>query len=280
VSEAIDWALVAARFATFGMAILLFGSAVFPVLMPATAAGSRPRWWRLGPAALVLATVAYLTLLGREVSAAPGWPAPGVVVELAVGTGFGRALMATAACALAVALVAYRWARLALSGAALAGLAFVGHAADGEGAAGALRIGVMALHLLAVGAWLGTLAPLILALTRDPAAAFDTLKRFGALGVAAVFVVVATGLCTLAFVAVEARGALGLSYLRTLGVKLALVAALLGVAGFNRWRLTPLAANRPDRAIARLRLTVVAEQALGAGAVACVALLGQLDPTM
>jgi putative copper resistance protein D len=257
MSEAIDWALVAARFAAFGLAILLFGSAVFPVLMPATAPRSPSQWWRLGPAAaaLALAALAYLTLLGREVSAAPGWPAPGVVTELVFGTGFGRALSATAACAFALALGAgaNRWARLALSGVALASLAFVGHAADGEGAAGALRIGVMALHLLAVGAWLGTLGPLISAVTRDQRAAFVTLKRFGALG---------------------------LAYLRTLGVKLALVAALLGVAALNRWRLTPLAANRPDQAIAMLRWTVALEQTLGAGAVACVALLGQLDPAM
>jgi putative copper resistance protein D len=279
MSEAIDWTLVAARFATFGLAILLFGSALFPVLTPAAgAAGWRAR---LAAAALALAAGTYLALLACEASGVAGWPGADVVVQLAVGIGFGRALTVTAACAFALALGggANRWARLALSGVALASLAFVGHAADGEGAAGALRIAVMALHLLAAGAWLGALAPLVAAITGDPATAFATLKRFGALGVIAVFVIVATGLCSVAFVA-AARGMLGLAYLRTLGVKLALAAVLLGVAGLNRWRLTPLAADQPDRAVALLRRTVILEQALGAGIVACVALLGQLDPTM
>jgi putative copper resistance protein D len=86
-----------------------------------------------------------------------------------------------------------------LSGAALAAFAFVGHGADGAGLVGVARLGLMATHLLAVGAWLGALAPLARALAQAGPAAPRLLERFGAIAAVAVTLVVATGLGTLAW---------------------------------------------------------------------------------
>jgi putative copper resistance protein D len=279
VSEGVDWTIVAVRFATYGLAILLFGRAVFRTVQPA-AAPARSRFAAVPPVALAAAALAYLALLAGEAGGAAGWPTGQMMLTLATGTGFGRALVATAACALALPFVRQPRPRLVLAGVALASLAFVGHAADGEGARGALRLAVMAIHLLAVGAWLGALAPLAAAVVADRAGAAATLKRFGNLAILAVFVVLGAGLCSLAFVVADARGAIGPAYLRTLAIKLVLVAALLAVAAVNRWLLTPLAAAQPDRAIGWLRASILVEQALGAATVAAVAVLGQLDPTM
>ncbi|HEY1750835.1 MAG TPA: CopD family protein [Caulobacteraceae bacterium] len=279
VAESIDWAIVAVRFATYGLAILLFGAALFRTLQPAPGP-ARSRVAAAAPLALGLAALTYLALLARQANGGAGWPPADLTITLAVGTGFGRALVATAACGLALAVVRQSRPRLVLSGVALAGLAFVGHAADGEGPRGLLRLAVMALHLLAVGAWLGALGPLAAALIRDRDAAPAMLRRFGNLALLAVFVVLGAGLCSLAFVIADARGAIGGAYLRALVVKLLLVAALLAVAAVNRWLLTPLAARDADRAIRWVRASIAAEQALGAAVIAAVAVLGQLDPAM
>ena len=92
--------------------------------------------------------------------------------------------------------------------------------------------------------------------------------------------VLVTGAATLVFVALDTRAGLGRAYLQTLAVKLAFVLGLLALAGVNRFRLTRLMAREPARATRLLRRTILAEQALGLGALASVALLGQLDPAM
>jgi putative copper export protein len=63
-------------------------------------------------------------------------------------------------------------------------------------------------------------------------------------------------------------------------LKLAFVAGLFAIAAVNRFKLTPMARRDPVRARAALRRAIVLEQGLGLGAVASVALLGQLDPMM
>jgi putative copper resistance protein D len=282
LSDAVDPALVAVRFLAFGLAMLAFGRASFELYAP-TARASRVADIAIG-AALALAALAYTVLLAREATGAAGWPDPAAVAMIWRETGFGRALVTTAAAALALALlglarVALRWPELALAGVALAALAFVGHGADDVGLRGGARLAVLAVHLLAVAAWLGALPGLWLALGRDrrPLA---LLNRFGWVGGASLALVLITGSATLVFVALDARGGLGRAYVRTLVVKLAFVLGLLVLAAVNRFRLTPLMARAPDRARRLLRATIVAEQLLGLGALASVALLGQLDPSM
>jgi putative copper resistance protein D len=282
LSEAVDPALVAVRFFAFGLAMLAFGRTSFEVYAP-TPRASRVADMAID-AALALAALAYAVLLAREATGSAGWPDAAAVAMIWRDTGFGRALAVTTAAALALALAVLvraplRWLRLALAGAALAALAFVGHGADDTGLRGGARLAVLAVHLLAVAAWLGALPGLWLALARDrrPLA---LLARFGWVGGASLALVLVTGCATLVFVALDARGGLGRAYVRTLVVKLAFVLGLLALATVNRFRLTPLMARAPDRARRLLRATIVAEQLLGLGALASVALLGQLDPAM
>jgi putative copper resistance protein D len=284
VSGAVDPWLVAVRFATYGLAILVFGSAVYRVLIDPTS--ERPRNITVGlfAAALSVSALAYLQLLAREVVGAPGWPPLDVAAELVVTTGFGRALASTAVVAAALALLAWRASRprlwLGLAGITLGALAFVGHAADGEGLAGGARLATMALHLLAIGAWLGALPALWSAVRREGSTAHVTLRRFGRLGAIAVTLVLVTGLGSLAFVFLMGRCRLAATYPQVLALKLAFVSGLLVLAAANRFWLTPRVAHDPDLALATLRRTIAAEQVLGAAAIAAVAWLGQLDPSM
>ena len=284
MSDAVDPALVVVRFFTYGLAILLFGSATFRLyILPRGDRGAGLRV--VAPAALAVSTLAYAVLLAREVADAPGWPPASVLADLYATTGFGRALATTCAAAALIATAGlFRQdeprRRLALSGVALVALAFVGHAADGQGPTGAARLAVMVLHLLAVGAWLGALPLLAIALRANGPDALPLLHRFGSLGAVAVVLVLATGVGSLAFVALATPAALGPVYVRVLLVKLFLVLGLLMVAAINRFRLTPAIAADAEQALRALRRSIVLEQALGLGAILTIAILGQLDPTM
>jgi putative copper resistance protein D len=285
VSETPDLAIVAARFATFGLAILLFGAAAFDLYAPTPA--PRPAAAQARSAASVLLAVAaltYVALIAREASGDPGWPGLGLVAAVYTQTGFGLALGVVLLAALGLGLTpgspGFRWPRLIVSGVAIAALAFVGHGADDSGLNGDLRVLLLAAHLLAVAAWLGALPRLYLALTPGSSDSPALLRRFGVVGAICVATVVATGAGTLIFMAVTAGGRLGSAYATALFVKLTFVFALLCVAAVNRFWLTPQVARDPERARKALRRTIVLEQALGVGALASVAVLGQLDPTM
>jgi putative copper resistance protein D len=261
--------------------MLAFGWAVFDWAIARKEASARAQRTTTG-AGLALFALAYLTLLAREASGAEGAPEPSLVAALAVSTGFGRALLASAFVGLQLAVWAEppRRLRVALAGVGLAALAFVGHAADGEGLLGALRLAVMAAHLLAVGAWLGALPGLYLALRDQTSAAYPLLRRFGVLGAASVGLVLASGLASLAFVAAEAHWRLGTAYVGVLLAKLAVVIGLLIVAWVNRFRLTPRVKLDAAATLAALRRSILIEQGLAVLAVGAVAVLGQLDPTM
>ncbi len=281
MNEAVDPALVAVRIFAFGLAMLAFGRAAFGLYAPAPRRGGAVQ--AATGALLALAAIAYAVLLAREAVGVPGWPDAQAVEMIWSDTGFGRALAATTIAATALTVLGLarptlRWPAASLAAIALCALAFVGHGADDIGMRGAARLAVLALHLLAVGAWLGALPALWLAL-RD-GQPLHLVQRFGLVGGVSVAAVLVTGAATLVFVALDTRAGLGRAYLQTLAVKLAFVLGLLVLAGVNRFRLTRLMAREPARATHLLRRTILAEQALGLGALASVALLGQLDPGM
>ena len=286
MNEAPDLAIVAARFVTFGLAMLLFGAAAFDLYAPAATLGTKPAssWRRAAAALLGLAALGYVALLAREASGDPGWPSPDFIADIYTQTGFGLAFAVVQGAAVALALLPasprWRWTRLVLSGAAAVAFAFVGHGADDIGPRGGLRLLLLGAHLLAVGAWLGALPGLYRALAPGGAERLALLRRFGIVGAICVAAVVATGVGTLIFVVITAGGRLGSAYFTALFVKLSFVFALLCVAAINRFWLTPKLKRDPNHARRALRRTIVLEQALGLGALASVAVLGQLDPTM
>jgi putative copper resistance protein D len=267
-------------------ALALFGSACFSIYAASDLRGSRSLLFRIGPPALaVTGALVWIVLLGRQMEGAPGLPSAAALSQICLMTGFGRALCAAALLSLALAGLNLRrdgWgaARIGLSAALLMCLAFVGHAAAAPGVSGDVRVAVMAVHLLAAGLWLGGLPSLARAMRQEGPAAARLLRRFGAVALAAVCAILATGVGSSLFVLGMTGGRLGPGYLAVLSAKLALVAALLGLAAVNRFRLTPQLERGGEPAVAALRRTVLLEQLCGVGVIAAVALLGQLDPSM
>lgn len=174
-------------------------------------------------------------------------------------------------------------AERALTIAALASLALVGHAAAVDGAAGWLQRGVLALHLLAAAAWVGAL-PVLWHTARElpPAQLADGLRRFSAVGIGLVALVLASG-ATSAWWRTGSLGALvDGDYGRLLATKVGLVALMGVVALRNRNHYTPaLAATATPRATeglrAGLRRSLAAESALGGAVVLLAAFLAAAE---
>lgn len=167
---------------------------------------------------------------------------------------------------------------------ALATLAWGGHAGASEGGIGALHRASDILHLIAASAWLGTLALLLLALARSSTPAADliaALRRFALTGTLIVGALFVTGIINLwAITGLDALPELATTdYGRTLGLKLALFAAMLGFAAFNRWLLTPRLEQGARNGLRRLRTSASFEAALAVGVVLAVAILGTRSPT-
>jgi copper resistance protein D len=202
-------------------------------------------------------------------------------------TAMGKAWLVRLALSLLLA-AALPWksapiARLALSGLLLASLALTGHANMDEGTRGVLHILNDALHLLAAGAWLGSLLALpgCLARLRDPAfctEAKTALRRFSSAGHLAVALAIATGIVNTVLVLGRWPTDFTSTYQMLLVAKIALVAGMIGLALVNRYIFVPRMVTEPDRAIIQIRNGTYAELALGAGVLALVAFFGILDP--
>jgi len=173
--------------------------------------------------------------------------------------------------------------RWALSGFLLTSLALTGHADMDEGTRGVLHILNDALHVLAGGAWLGSLLvlPGCLARLRDPAFCTDAksaLRRFSSAGHLAVALVIATGIINTVLVLRRWPTDFTSTYQMLLATKIAFVAGMTGLALMNRYIFVPRMLTKPDRAILQIRNGTYGELALGAGVLALVAFLGILDP--
>jgi putative copper resistance protein D len=168
--------------------------------------------------------------------------------------------------------------------------AWFGHSADGTGLYRASMITVYAIHTLATAAWVGGLPTLLFALVEQrrfgPAEArdctLDVCSRFSSMAMVAVTLVVASGIAN---AGLRVGGSFGKlfdsSYGDVLLKKLAVVAAMLAVAFFNRFIATPrLRAASPKgmRQITWLRYSVAFDIALGALVLGASAILGITMP--
>jgi putative copper resistance protein D len=173
--------------------------------------------------------------------------------------------------------------RLVLSGCLLASLALTGHANMDEATRGVLHSLNDALHVLAGGAWLGSLLALpgCLARLRDPAfctEAKTALRRFSSAGHLAVALVIATGIVNTVLVLQRWPTDFTSTYQMLLVTKIACVAGMTGFAVMNRYVFVPRMLTHPDRAMIQIRNGTYAELALGAGVLVLVAFIGILDP--
>ena len=165
---------------------------------------------------------------------------------------------------------------LALAGAALLTFSLQGHgAADGDWLAVALDW----LHLAAMAAWLGGIAPLALLLARRDAAgvpASALVPRFSAVALVSVAALAVSGAYA-AWIHVGNVGALlSTTYGRALLVKLGIFAALIVLGALNLLAFSPRL--KRSGAAAWLRRSVRAELALGAALLLAAGTLLAVSP--
>jgi copper transport protein len=160
----------------------------------------------------------------------------------------------------------------ALSAVAMAGVG-VSLAASGHAATASpqwLTRPVVFIHGVGIAYWVGALAPLAAMAWRPTPALMTVLNRFSRVAVPVVGLLVLTGL-TLSVVQLESWDAIiETKYGFILSIKLILVAVLLGLAGLNRFLLTPaITADPPNtRPLAR---SILAECVVAVGILAVVA---------
>jgi len=212
----------------------------------------------------LVSSVASLAFQGLDVLGLPlSAIAAAAPWKVALGTSLGPALLIAIA-AMGLSLLALRrpltgMARV-LSALAMAGvglsLAATGHAATAPPQV--LTRPAIFLHGVGVAFWLGALAPLAAMLWRQPKMSLPVVRRFSGVAFPVVGLLVLAGLA-LAVVQLESLSALvNTKYGIILSIKLALVAALLGLAALNRFRLTPALA-RSVRGAKPLARSIAAE---------------------
>ena len=248
------------------------------------------QWLRLARASLVmtvLATLAWLVLEAASLADAGTISAAvGAVPDVMRDTAFGHVLLlrlaALALTALALGKDGSRpWLTTGLAAVATGLQAWHGHAAsmyDGP----SLLLLSQVLHVLAAGAWLGGLLPLLLLVeAASPQAASLASNRFSPLGTACVVLLTGTAVWQSWGLIGGWSGLIGTGYGLMALVKLALFLALLGFAAANRFRFTPaLSGISPGLAKQHLRWSITAEAGMGLLIVLAAAVLASLPPAV
>jgi len=274
----------------FAASILLFGQFAF-VLLVARGGATPPGFRRVvgwSLAALLASALAWIALEAISMSGLPASEALSAATlgAVATQTQFGRVSLARMlACLALVALAARpRQSRsilgAALSAFVLAALAGMGHGGDGRGFAGWAHLAIDATHLLAAGAWLGSLVPLVFLLRAkndDIRKAAQVTQRFSTLGVWSVAVILGSGIANTCFMLSHAGALFDSAYGELLLVKVALFAAIVAFAAVNRQRLSPRLREGDANARHALGRNAVVECVLG---FAIVAIVGQLGITV
>lgn len=290
----LETALQACRFLHYAAAMVLFGASAFlAVLAPKELAGRlevRLRFLLTAAAGLAAATtLAWLMLKTGEIG--DGWADtldPSLLASVLADSSFGRAWqwrLAFAVCLPAAFLLGERRlpAIACCSGLLLASLALTGHAAMLSGWPGFLQRGNHMLHLLAAGAWLGALIPLLPCLAMlggapPSASAGRALRRFSTAGHVAVSLVVVTGIANTAFVLGHPPADWSSPYQALLAAKIGLVAAMIATASANRYWLVPRIRLARTQTLRLLASLTCLELLLGMGVLGLVSLFGMIEP--
>ena len=313
---------VAVRAMAYAAAMFLFGSSMFLIYVPRQAlrdaqdAGLgawravRRHVLRLQIGCIVASIVGGVLWFALHTAVISGLPVAQAVMSSAGGavlhgTLFGRMtalrlIMALAAVALLVpgqrvevvgALARVDIARATLAGGILATMAWMGHAAATPGVDRYIHLGADVAHLLAAGAWLGSLPPLALMLVRAARAgtpamsivAARTTQQFSRVGLVCVGLLLLTGSVNAWYLVGTPAAAFGTRYGQLLLLKLALFALMLVLAASNRLRLLPYIAAMPGPTIGtdsmrRIARNARIEAALGLAIALIVGALGIAIP--
>jgi putative copper resistance protein D len=184
---------------------------------------------------------------------------------LQAGAGRANAIRAIGILLAAIGVRPQRPASWALLGAAMAATSFAwtGHAHSLD--PNVYPVLLLGLHLLAAAFWLGALAPLgLVARDGDLAKIGAAAARFGAAAVFVVIGMIAAGATLLWLLLGGFADLPGSTYGRFAALKLVLVAGLLGLAAFNKLRLTPRLLDGDAGAVRSLRTSIRCELLFGA----------------
>jgi putative copper resistance protein D len=248
---------------------------------------------------------AWLVILASQMSAMPltAVVQSGVVKIVLTQTRFGEdwliraALVVVLACCLAVQSHTRRrlaaWIGLLAAAAFIASLAWAGHGAAAEQLPfDSIHLPADILHLLATGAWLGALLPLVLMLAevgRDGspeavAVARAATLRFSTIGLTSVGTLLVTGIVNTWFLSGSIPALLGTQYGQLLLVKVALFATMIAVASLHRRRFIPILTAVASETALRLRAVrqigrnASFEASIGVFVLAIVGIIGTLPP--
>jgi putative copper export protein/mono/diheme cytochrome c family protein len=231
----------------------------------------------LGIAWFIAATPPVASLLDRQ-----SWLA--ALLAPAGDTSFARRLALRLLLLLTTLALLRRWPTAAIvsAGLALALQPALGHAWELGGATATMVAGSEALHLLAAGAWLGGLVPLLVCVIRlPPPLAALVCERFMRLRLASVIAIAATALLQASQLVASLPALPGTAYGRLALLKLGLFAAALGLAALTRRHGVPaLAGPDPEQARHRLRLSIGTEAAIGLTIVLAAGFLASLTPAV
>lgn len=171
---------------------------------------------------------------------------------------------------------------LVLAALALAVQPWLGHAGAIGGSLGIELISSETLHLLAAGAWLGGLLPLLIAIGKLPhEAAATACRRFTPIGLSAVLLLAGTAIAQVAALMGGLPGLFGTSYGHVALVKLGLFFILLTLAALNRLVLTDhLAQSASSEARRRMRTSIMIEMILGVAVIVTAGFLASSAPGM
>jgi len=287
------------RFVHYAGLLLLFGAAAFLIFARGWRAHVPMRLFTGAAIILPFVSAGLMALLIAQMMGVPATALDGQMIgAILFGTDMGMAfivrVLALIVGCIAIAMVGRAKLSLPLAmvfyAIALATLPWSGHAAATEGGLGLFHRANDAVHLLAAGAWIGTIGLFFYLVTRaqrepqtvSPATLLASLHRFAPLGVALVVTVAITGVVNMELVfglhnaiAVAPNG-----YGQLLMAKVGLVGLMLGCAIFNARCVRRRVQLRSDdvEPLRALRVSLAAELSFAVMAVALVAILSVMMP--
>ncbi len=249
--------------------------------MPSTADAIRRRLSLLTNLSLAVTMLGLLAWLVAQSADMAGVVSLAAVRTVLAGTRFGHVIALQFVATLAAAVARRAVPALPLAAAALALQAGHSHAAsmyDGP----SLLLACVIVHLIAAGAWLGGLAPLLLVVRHGPAKTGAAAARwFSPMGKLCVAALTATSLFQGWVLVDSIPGLMGTAYGWMALVKLALFGVLFAFAWVNRYRLAPaLLRTRPDQACRTLARSIAVQTGFGLAIVTAATVLSSLPPSM